>query len=126
MLTQVTPIEYVRPMGSGRTKPLLLVCETPTGDSIDTVVKFSAGCDEGVSSLVREVVAACLAADLSIIITVPDIEITTPEWIASLADEDLAARIRRSSLIHFGSTLVTGQYAAWATGYRLRAAVVPT
>ena len=74
----------------------------------------------------REVVAACLAADLGLPIPVPVLVTTTPEWIATLADEDMAARIRRSSRIAFGSTLVTGQYAAWATGNRLRAAAVPT
>lgn len=126
MFTRVTPIEFVRAMGAGRTRPLLLVCTTPTGDAVEIVAKFSAGCDEGVSSLAREVVAACLAADLGLPIPVPSLVSLSPEWIQTLAIPEVVSRVRGSSPIAFGSTLITRQYSAWTSGHRLTSAVLPT
>ena len=65
MLHRATPIAFDRAMGNGRTKPALLVCETQAGEEVEVVAKFSANCDQGVTNLAREAVAACLAADLA-------------------------------------------------------------
>ena len=66
MLTRVVAIEFSRPTDSGRTFPSHLVCEKSNGDAVEVVAKFSAGCDEGVVDLAREVISACLAADLGL------------------------------------------------------------
>jgi len=80
VLTRLSAIEYVRPMGSGRTKPALLVCETPAGEAIKVVTKFSRGCDEGLANLAREVISACLAAGLDLPIPQPFLVEVAPEW----------------------------------------------
>jgi hypothetical protein len=126
MLIRVFPVEYVRPMRCGRTKPLLLVCETPAGDLIEVVAKFSAGCDEGVSSLAREVLAACLAAALGLPVPEPYLIEVTPNWIATVSDSGERARIQSSSPVAFGSRLLTGQYAAWSPGNLIRDVMLPT
>jgi hypothetical protein len=126
MLTEVTPVELVRPMGSGRTRPLLLVCEKPSGEPVEVVTKFSANCDEGVSNLAREVIACCLAADLGLPVPTPFLVAISAEWIETLAAPDVEARVRASSRIAFGSTLVTGQYSVWTPGSRVASAMLPT
>ena len=58
MLGLVTAVEVIREAKSGRTKPVLMLCETDTDGAIKVFCKLSAGCFEGVTSLAREVVAA--------------------------------------------------------------------
>ena len=61
MLGRVTAGEVIREAKSGRTKPVLMLCEADTDGAVEVFCKLSAGCFEGVTSLAREVVAACLA-----------------------------------------------------------------
>ena len=61
MLPRVIAAEYVRPMDSGRTCPLLIHCERSDGSIVTTVGKFSDFCDLKETHLTSEVVAACLA-----------------------------------------------------------------
>ena len=86
MLDRATPIEFSRTTTNGRTRPAIVVCETAAGDQIDVVAKFSASCDHGVVNLAREVVAACLAADLGLPIPKPFLLDIQPDWAASVAD----------------------------------------
>ena len=126
MLSRVTAIEFVRPLKSGRTRPSLLTCVSPPGDTIDVVAKFSAGCDQGVTSLAREVIAACLAGDLGLPIPEPFLIDFTSEWAALIADPERRATISSSSPVAFGSRHITGQYAAWTSGNRVTSAMLPT
>ena len=56
---------------SGRTGPVLAACETGNDGEIEVFVKLSAGCDQGVTNLSREAIAACLAADLCLPVPKP-------------------------------------------------------
>ena len=60
MLGRVTAVEVIREAKSGRTRPVLMLCETDTDGAVEAFCKLSAGCFEGVTSLAREVVAACM------------------------------------------------------------------
>ena len=56
MLDRVTAYEVIRQAKSGRTRPVLMLCEAETDRQLEVFCKLSAGCDEGVASLAREVV----------------------------------------------------------------------
>ena len=58
MLGRVVAVEVIREAKSGRTKPVLMLCDADTDEAIEVFCKLSAGCFEGVTSLAREVVAA--------------------------------------------------------------------
>ena len=58
MLGRVTAGEVMHEAESGRTKPVLMLCEADTDGAVEAFCKLSAGCFEGVTSLAREVLAA--------------------------------------------------------------------
>lgn len=125
MLPRATPIAFDRAMGNGRTKPALLVCETPAGEEVEVVAKFSAYCDQGVTNLAREVIAACLAGDLGLPIPTPYLLDITPTWAASVTDAAIRTNIQRSAPVAFGSSFAGAQFSAWNDGTTLRPAMVP-
>ena len=125
MLSRATPIAFDRAMGNGRTKPALLICETQAGEEVEVVAKFSANCDQGVTNLAREVVAACLAGDLGLPVPTPYLLDITPAWAASVNDPTIRANIQRSAPITFGSSFAGAQFSAWNDGTALRPAMVP-
>jgi hypothetical protein len=125
MLTRVEAVELIRPSIRGRTLPMLVGCEGPTGDGLEVVAKFSSGCDQAEVNLVREVIGACLAADLGLPVPEPYLVDISPEWVASIQDAALRARIAVSSPVAFGSRLVTGQFATWASANNLSSALRP-
>jgi len=126
VLRHATPIAFDRAMGNGRTKPALLVCETQEGEEVDVVAKFSANCDQGVTNLAREVIAACLAGDLGLPIPTPYLLDITPAWAASVTDATIRANIQCSAPVAFGSSFAGAQFSAWNDGTTLRPAMVPT
>ena len=126
MLTRVTAVEYVRPMESGRTSPLLVRCGRDDGSTIEVVVKFSGFCDQHEDNLAMEAVAGCLAGDLKLPIPEPMLVVIPTEWIAIVPDEERRKRVQASSRIAFGSKLVTGGYSIWTPDTRLTEAMVDT
>ena len=119
MLGRVTAVEVIREAKSGRTKPVLMLCETDTDGAIEVFCKLSAGCFEDVTSLAREVVAACLAIDLNLPVPTPYLVEVPSTLVSVVTDPDIAERLRTSSLIGFGSENVGTQFSVWASGSRV-------
>lgn len=107
-----------RPSAQGRTGPLLAACETECGQEVEVFLKLSAGCDQGVVNLAREAVAACLAADLGLPIPRPWLIEIPPEIVRAVADPAVAAKLKDSAPVAFGSTRAPG-FAVWTSGMRL-------
>jgi hypothetical protein len=126
MLTRVTAVEYVRPMESGRTSPLLVRCVRHDGSIVEVVVKFSGLCDQQQENLAIEAIAACLAGDLKLPIPEPLLVAVPEEWAAIVPDEKRRKRILASSRVAFGSKLVTGGYSVWTPDTRINEAMVDT
>jgi hypothetical protein len=126
MLTLVTATEYVRPMESGRTSPLLVRCTWADGTIGEVVVKLSAFCDQHVENLAMETVAACLAVDLKLPIPEAMLVLIPTERIAIIPDDQRRKRAQASSPIGFGSRLVTGGYSIWTPDSRISEAMVDT
>jgi hypothetical protein len=116
MLERVTSGEFTRSTTSGRTKPAILVCTRADDTTLEVIAKFSASCDEGVTNLAREVIAACLAGDLGLPIPVPVLIEIPNDWTESVADAAQRKQIAASSQIAFGSTLVGSQFTSWNRG----------
>ena len=99
-------------------------CEADSDSPIEVFCKLSSGCDEGVANLTREVVAACLAADLGLPVPKPYLVDIPPELSAAVADPGIAAQLRDSVRVGFGSTKVD-QFHAWGPGTRISRAMFP-
>jgi hypothetical protein len=115
MITHVTAAEHQGLVSSGKTGPSRLGCEKPDGTIVDVVAKFSAGCQEYVLSLARELVAALLAGQLGLPIPEPYLVRIPAGWPDVVADVTQRAKIKGSSPVAFGSKLITGGYAVWNT-----------
>lgn len=107
-----------RVAAQGRTGPILSACEVEGGDEVEVFVKLSAGCDQAVVNLMREAIAACLAADLGLPVPRPWLVEIPPEIIPIVADTQIADKLLRSCPIAFGSTRTPG-FSVWSTGQRL-------
>ena len=126
MLDRVIASEVIREAISGRTKPVLMLCEADTDEAIEVFCKLSAGCFEDVTSLAREVMAVCLAIDLNLPVPTPYL-VEIPTALASvMADPDIAARLGASSSVGFGSAKVANQFSMWSSGNRVTESMLPT
>jgi hypothetical protein len=126
MITRLSPIEFHRAVSTGKTRPSLLICETIDGQTVEVIAKFSAGCEQGATSLAREVIAAGLAADLGLPIPEPFLVTASLEWVHTVPDQTRRALMLESSPIAFGSKLVQPQFAVWGQGQRISDAMMPT
>ena len=126
MLGRVITNEVIREAKSGRTKPVLMLCQHDTDEAIEVFCKLSAGCFEGVTSLAREVVAACLAIDLNLPMPTPYL-VEIPSTLASVVtDPGIAERLGASSPVGFGSAKVGNQFSVWASGSRVTESMLPS
>lgn len=110
MFECVEAIRFDRKMGSGRTKPLLLVCDGPEGE-IEVVAKFSEGCS--ICGLIREALTAMLAIDLALPVPPPYLVQLTPEFVDTIPDSTVADFLRKGDLFGFGSQRLPDGYGAW-------------
>lgn len=126
MLGRVIAVEVIREAKSGRTRPVLMFCEADTDGAVEIFCKLSAGCFEGVTSLAREVVAACLAIDLNLPVPTPYL-VEIPTALASVVtDPDIADRLGTSSSVGFGSAKVANQFSVWTSGSRVSESMLPS
>lgn len=100
-----------RPMGVGRTRPLLMVSEGAGLAEIEVVAKFSAGCS--VAGLVREAIGAMLASDLGLPTPPPYLVHISDEFVGSVADPEIAGFLRASCPYGFGSQRLPDGFSAW-------------
>ena len=119
MLTRVTATEFIRSANNGRTRPVMLVCNDPSGAEIELFAKLSARCEQGVVHLAREAIAACLAGDLGLPIPEPFLVDIPPGWVAAVPDTEIRAAMAASLPVAFGSRLAGRQFATWNQGVTL-------
>lgn len=125
MLKTLEAVQYIREIGSGRTKPIVIAAEYEDGDVFEVVLKFSSACDMGTNSLTVEVIAACLAGHLGLPIPEAFLVEVPSDWRGCLPD---AVRKRTSEfdILAFGSKLVWPQWPVWAASSSLSAAMIQT
>jgi hypothetical protein len=136
MLKAVTAQQFLKRMGSGKTKPCLIGCAELSADpaadaeedapaEFELVVKFSDGCESKKRGLVAEALAALLAADLGLPVPEPFLVQIEPEFVSAIPDTEIQALARRSLPWAFGCAKLPPQFATVATGISLPPALIP-
>src|SRR5258708_10923929 len=130
MLAPVTGTYFHRPMGVGKTAPSLVTCVHADGSEVELVVKFADGCEGGTGSLLREAVAALMAADLDLPVPEPFLVNLQADFVATIPDTDeryrLAKRHAAASLgWNFGSKKLPPGFSAILKGQTLPLALLP-
>lgn len=125
MLELVRAERFDRRMSSGKTWPCLLGCVRTDGTKIELVAKFSRCCERGVGGLAIEAIAAMLAADLGLPVPEPFLVSFDNDFIQCLppTQADLAARLRASSSVAFGSLKLPPGFAVLPIGKSIPASV---
>ena len=137
MLRVVTAQQFIKRMGTGKTKPCLIGCaalsanveeESEEGGpaEVELVVKFSEGCEAKKQGLVAEALAAVLAADLDLPVPQPFLVQVEPDFVTSIPDAEIKALAGRSAPWAFGSEKLPPQYSTIMTGIPLPQALLPT
>ena len=125
MLDRLPLEDVIRQAKSGRTRPLIVACDRGGGQSVELLCKISEGCEDGVVGLAKEVVAACVAAQLGLPVPVPFlVELTLKPAVAPRHGE-IERRIEASSKVAFGSTMVPGPYSLWHRGFKITDDMLP-
>lgn len=92
MLKSVTAIQFHRPMGTGKTAPSLVTCIHDDGKQEELIVKFAGGCEAGTGALIREAIAALMAADLDLPVPEPFLVKVAADFVATIPEEDERCR----------------------------------
>ena len=124
LLERIAADEVMRRARIGRTKPVLMLCGEDSDAPVEVFCKLSAGCDQGVTNLTREAIAACLAADLDLPVPKPYLVDIARELPAAVPDPGIAEQLRDSVSVGFGSTKVD-QFHAWGPGTRITRDMLP-
>lgn len=115
MLDTVTATQFNRVMNVGRNSPLLLECVRADGSFVEVVTKLS-NSECGVGGLLCEAWSSVLAADLALPVPEPFVVSIQNDFIESLEDAQVKARLTQCDPCAFGSQLVTEGYSAWNEG----------
>ncbi len=92
------------------------MCEDDNGDNAgEYVVKFKGGTETGVTGMACELVASLLADELGLARPSPVIVDIDPNiaGLLSAKDSDVAAVIKKSGGLNFGSRVLSGGYGTW-------------
>jgi len=113
LVLHLDAVTYHHTMGSGRTKPAIFQCNDLNGNPAgEYVLKFRAGMDGGVTSLMCELVASLLAQQLGLSAPEPAIVQLDPAIAQLLPSGEgrVAAMIRNSSGLNFATRVLVGGY----------------
>ncbi|MDN3223497.1 HipA family kinase [Pseudomonas nunensis] len=123
MFKRLYAVRFDRPASVGRNKACMIECTDMADERTDVIVKFT-GCETGATGLIRESLAAFLAADLGLPIPEP-ILVEVPEGFSAGPDHpDVNTLIRNSSRLAFGSTALPSGYTIYAPSQPLRGPIV--
>lgn len=124
LLQRVTAVEYSREVGSGKSRPALIVAQSESGEFVELVAKFAESCERKEIALAVEVIGACLAGDLGLPVPEPLIVELPVEWLAVLPKDYRS--VAGNAAFAFGSKLVSGQWPHWSQTSKLSETMVQT
>ncbi|HVR35537.1 MAG TPA: HipA family kinase [Methylomirabilota bacterium] len=106
--------QFIRPMGAGRTCPVLLGAGDGEGKTVEVVTKLR-GPELSVKAQIAELVAAPLAAHLGL--EVPEAAVVdVPAGFEAIVPQNHAAAFRASPGSNFGSVHLGTSFTTWAVG----------
>jgi hypothetical protein len=131
MLKAVTAIRFDRVMGVGKTTPSLVACEDESRELVELVVKFAAGCEAGHGSLVREAVAAMMAADLDLPVPEPFIVKIDADFANTITGTDTRTRQAKAHAVasvglNFGSKKLPPGFSVFPKSRSVSQPMLPT
>jgi len=113
-ILHLNAIQFIRPMGAGRTCPVLLGAEDAGGNIVEVVTKLR-GPELGMKAQVAELVAAPLAVHLGL--EVPQAAVVdVPAGFEAIVPVAHAAAFRVSPHKNFGSVHLGTSFTTWAVG----------
>lgn len=116
MLDHADATRFIRPMSTGKTKPVMLACERDNGNEIEVVAKFSRGCNNSTEPLVREAIAAMFAKDLGLPVPEPFVVEVSDAFIAAVPDASVRGYLHQSIRLGFGSQKLPDGFNVWSFG----------
>jgi hypothetical protein len=108
----LTAAQFIQPMGTGRTRPLLLGCENAEGGLVELVVKLR-GPHLETKAQIAELMAAQLADDLGLDVPRSAIVEVPPGFDSVVTEPDAATAVRQSSGLNFGSVHLGTGFTTW-------------
>jgi hypothetical protein len=100
-------------MGSGRTRPCLLICGDDEGNQVEVVVKFRAGLETGFNGLVCEALASLLAIDLDLPVPEPVLVLVDDLFANAILPREFANLARQSVGLNFGTRKLPSGLNTW-------------
>ncbi len=115
---QLTASQFIRPMSTGRNRPLLLGCEDGASNPVEVVVKLR-GKEMDAKAQIAELAAAQLADDLGLQVPQAAVVDIPAGFDAIIAGKDLAAMVKSSPGLNFGSVNLGAGFTTWPPGRNL-------
>lgn len=112
MIETAVAVRFDGYVEQGRTGPLRVHVETAQGDSADVILKIS-GPELSVEGLANEMLGALLAGDLGIPTPQPLFVELTDDFVNSVGDAALQAKLASACPLAFASTDVGSQWRKW-------------
>jgi hypothetical protein len=109
---ELTATQFIRPMSTGRNRPLMLGCEDRAANPFEVVVKFR-GKEMDENAQIAELVTAQLADDLGLQVPQAAVVDVPVGFEAIVAEKDLAAMVKSSPGLNFGSVLLGAGFTTW-------------
>jgi hypothetical protein len=106
--------QFIRPMGVGRTFPVLLGAEEPNGGALEVVTKMR-GPELDAKSQIAELVAAPLAFHLGLEVPTAAV-VDVPAGFEAIVPANLVSAFQRSPGFNFGSAHLGTSFTTWAVG----------
>jgi hypothetical protein len=112
---ELTAAQFIKPMSTGRNRPLLLGCDNVEGEKFEVVVKFR-GKEMNEKAQIAEIITALLADDLGLQSPQAAVVDVPVGFDAIIAEKDLAAMVKGSPGLNFGSVHLGAGFTTWPPG----------
>jgi hypothetical protein len=112
---QLTATQFIKPMSTGRNRPLLLGGENADAEQFEVVVKFR-GRELDEKALIAELITAKLAGDLGLPVPQAAVVDVPLGFAAIIADPELATMVKGSPGLNFGSVHLGAGFTTWPPG----------
>jgi hypothetical protein len=111
----LTATQFIKPMSTGRNRPLLLGCQSASGERFEVVVKLR-GAEMNEKAQIAELISAQLADDLGLAVPLGAIVELPIGFDAAVPDPAAAASVRASPGPNFGSVHLGSGFTTWPAG----------